>query len=196
MSNIVSYRALIRGIEKVYFKVSLVILHRRMDSYHTIATHQEHARDIKSPLQDCVDIIIGYALDNPKVIYRIDQSIDKHTTIHLSEHKNNLAAHLYCQPDHEHLSDLSRYFKARSAGFELYPCIQEKLEHSIWDHIHSTLRCARLGDQRCSKMHADIASHACKELAHYLNEEDYQTFTDEVEDHLNILKSDQPDKTL
>lgn len=195
MSNIVSYRALVRGIEKVYFKVSLIVLHKRMDSYHRVASHQTHANDIKSPLQECVDIIVGYALDNPNVVYSVDHNMDKYTALHLSNHKKNQVAALHTQVNQEHIKELSKYFKARSTGSGLHPSIQEKLEHSIWDHVHATLRSARLGDDHCSQMHANIACYACKELAHYMNKDDYHVFTMEVENHLNILKSDYPNKT-
>lgn len=196
MPNTISYRALIRGIEKAYFKVCLIVLHKRMNSYHRVASHQTHANDITSPLQECVDIIVGYALDNPNVVYSVGHNMDKYTTPHLSNDKNKQATTLPTQINQEHIKELSKYFKARSTGSGLHPSIQEKLEHSIWDHVHATLRCARLGDDHCSKMHANIACCACKELAHYMDEYDYHVFIVEVEDHLNTLKSDNPNKSL
>ena len=189
MKQTISYSVLIYKIKKLYFKISLIILHKRINSYHRKVTHKNHTNDIKSPLHECVDIIVGYALNNPEVIYTIDHGVNKNSANQHGDEKKH-AATPHSTVNQEHISDLSKYFKARSQGSDLYPGIEEKLEHSIWDHVHATIRCARSGDERCSKMHADIADSACKELAHYVNAEDYRTFTEEVEVHLKTLKFD------
>lgn len=183
---------LIRKIEKLYFRVSLIILHKRIDGYHKVAAHKEHAEDIKSPLQECVDIIVGYALDNPEIIYTIDRLKNETTADHLHHHKKPQTAGQHNTVNQEHIGELSKYFKARRDGSDLHPGINEKLQHSIWDHVHATIRCARLGDERCSKMHASIADSACKELAHYMNKEEYQAFIREVLEHLNTSNFDKP----
>ena len=182
-----SYNALIGKIERLYFKVSLKILHRRMASYHKTSVHSEHAQEIKSPLQECIDIIVGYALDNAEVIYPVGTlSAD-----HLARSRSASATTNVEEPiSHQDISELSRYFKARSQGLDLHPSIQEKLENSIWDHVHATIRYARQGDKLNSRMHMNIANCACKELAHYLDKNDYCAFTGEVSAHLATLKSD------
>ncbi len=189
MKQTISYSVLIHKIRKLYFRVSLITLHKHINRYHKIATHQNHANDIKSPLHECVDIIIGYALDNPKIIYTIGHTMNN-SSANPRSRENTDATGQHITVSQEHISDLSKYFKARSRGSDLYPDIKEKLEHSIWDHVHATIRCARIGDKRCSKMHADIADTACKELSHYTDAEDYRAFTEIVEEHLKVLKSD------
>lgn len=194
MSKTVSYRVLIRGIEKIYFKISLIVLHKRMDNYHKQASHskKEYANDIRSPLLECADILIVNNPDNPEVIHAIDCTTAESATTNWHTHeKHHAATDLDNQAafNHEHVGELSKYFRDRGRSSDLHPGIKEKLEHSVWEHIHATIRYARQGDDRSSKMHAGIASYACKELAHYLNQEDYQAFATEVEEHLNILKS-------
>ena len=184
------YSVLIRKMEKLYFRVSLIVLHKRIDGYHKVAAHKKHAEDIRSPLQECVDIIVGYALDNPEIIYTIDRPRNETISNHLPQHKNKQTGDQYHAVNPNHISELSKYFKARRDGSDLHPGIKEKLQHTIWDHIHATIRCARHCDDRCSKMHAAIADSACKELAHYMEKEDYHLFTTEVKHHLDTLKAE------
>lgn len=196
MSKTVSYRVLIRGIEKIYFKISLIVLHKRMDNYHRQASHskKEYANDIRSPLLECADILIVNNQDNPEVIHAIDCTTAESATTNWHTHeKHRAATDANNQPafNHEHVGELSKYFRERGRSSDLHPNIKEKLEHSVWEHIHATIRYARQGDNRSSKMHAGIANYACKELAHYFNQEDYQAFATEVEEHLNCLKATQ-----
>ena len=182
-----SSNALIGKIERLYLKISLKILHRRMASYHKTSVSIEHAQEIKSPLQECIDIIVGYALDNTEVVYPVGTL----TAAHLSRSRSaSVTGNDEEQISHQDISELSRYFKARSQGVDLHPSIQEKLENSIWDHVHATIRYARQGDKANSRMHMNIANCACKELAHYLEKNDYRAFTGEVSAHLATLKTD------
>ena len=110
-------------------------------------------------------------------------------TIEVAAQSYQQAAHPHRHPsiNQEHIDDLSRYFKARSKDSDLHPAIQDKLEHSVWEHIHATIRCARQGDKRNAKMHLNIASTACKELGHYMKEEEYQAFVKKAEEHMGTL---------
>ncbi len=65
--------------------------------------------------------------------------------------------------------------------------MDEKLKHSIWEHIHASIRHARLGDARVAKMHADIANSAYRELAHYVSNEDHNELALEIENQLGEL---------
>ena len=56
----------------------------------------------------------------------------------------------------------------------------EKLKKSTWSHIHTATLQARQGSLSNAKMHAGIANDALKEAAHYMSEEDYKVFCDEV----------------
>ncbi|MDH3342176.1 MAG: hypothetical protein OEM07_00475 [Gammaproteobacteria bacterium] len=88
-----------------------------------------------------------------------------------------------------YVGELSKYFKERSQGSDIHPGIKEKLEHSVWEHIHAAIRYAHQGNEYNSKIHTDIACNACKELAHYMDDEAYRLFTIEVAKHLSDLKS-------
>lgn len=189
MSNIVSYRILIRGIEKLYFKVSLIILHNRMDGYHSKINHIENPydQDIKTPLMEFIETTVAYA-------------VKTNNTEHNNQHSMPEAFSQSIQPlpplqqHHEinpqHIGELSRYFKERSNGGEMHPSIKDKLEHSVWEHIHATTRCARQSDERNAKLHLNIASSACRELAHYMSDKEHHAFADEVDCYIALLKTD------
>jgi hypothetical protein len=69
----------------------------------------------------------------------------------------------------------------------LHPGIDDKLKHSIWEHIHAAIRYAKLGDRCDAKMHTNIASYAYRELAHYLSKEEYAKFTSDINNQLGRL---------
>ncbi|MCK5002854.1 MAG: hypothetical protein KAJ92_01915 [Gammaproteobacteria bacterium] len=185
MSNIVSYRVLIRGLEKLYFKVSLIVLHQRMDGYHKKINHNgnPYDQDIKTPLMEFIETTVEYA---------IKTNNNDHTktegTPQSIQPMPPLQQHYEINP--QHVGELSRYFKTRSNGGEMHPPIKDKLEHSVWEHIHATTRCARQGDERNAKLHLNIASSACRELAHYMSDNEHQAFADEVGCYMALLKAD------
>ena len=89
------------------------------------------------------------------------------------------------------VNELSKYFKQRGNGATLKPGIKDTLTHSTWEHIHMSLRLARQCNTKGAKMHADIANHAYKELAHYMPEDKYIELTQEIERELEkINKTD------
>lgn len=197
MKSVISYNALIRAIEKVYFKVSLNVLHKRMDGYHKQASHgmQLHSGDIKSPLSNCIDDIIANAPNAPNASEATDA---KNTSIPVSSVTNTPTDTEYSvdeniTPIKENVGELSKYFKARNNGSSLPPGIEEKLEQSTWGHINAAIRYANLGDKENAKMHANIASSACSELAHFITKEQYQAFIIEIEKHLDSIKQSKKD---
>jgi len=193
MAKHFSYRALIRGLENLYAKISLLVLHKRINSYHGNATYKEHAKNIKTPLMEFIETTIKQAVktgntngnnkpassnsnNNPQPVHPAKQKTEHH------------------QLSRERIDELSKYFKERNKGPDLHPPIQKQLEHSVWEHLHTALRYAGLGDKRNSKMHADIVDSACKELAHYMDEEPYLAFITDIEDHLAALKTSHKNK--
>lgn len=184
------YSSLIRAIEKIYLRVALTALHERMDVYHKQASQslKPHANNIKSPLRECIDEIIEYDQDDPEDLDTNNHSILTGSISDLygpAKDNNTVELHVITK---ENVGELSKYFKARSDGSALHPGIIEKLEHSTWEHIHAAIRYARKGDYRNARMHSDIASSACQELAHFMNEECYLEFIMEIEKHLDVLK--------
>jgi len=188
MGKVIIYSSLLHIIEKFYIKISLVILHRRIN------THQESSQlsgslydnDIKPSLVECIDEIINH--DEPSSHHKIDYSLVPNliTAPHPTLHYSTLKSHTV---NKKNVGELSKYFKARSNGSDVHPNIQETLEHSTWEHLHSAVRYARQNDNRNAKMHTNIACTACKELEHYIPEEQYKAFVIEIEKHLDTLKS-------
>lgn len=68
------------------------------------------------------------------------------------------------------------------------PYLGDKLASSAWSHIHSALLYAHQGDIGLARLHADIASQAAREAAHYMSEEDYEQFMQNIEQALSRLE--------
>ena len=170
MAKKFSYRALINGLEKLYIKVSLKLLHRRINSYHsrTSDAKRQYHDGIKTPLSQFIEATVTQATSSNHTDHNYD---------HLAKERkpqpqpNHPEKSQYNQLNRERIDELSKYFKERTKGSETHPSIREKLEHSVWEHIHATVRCARQGDKRNAKMHLNIAHTACKELGHYMDDE-------------------------
>ena len=191
MAKHFSYRALIRRLENLYAEISLIVLHKRINSYHGNATYKEHAKNIKTPLMEFIETTIKQAVktnntnNNNKPASSDTRPQPDHPAKQQSEHH---------QLSRERIDELSKYFKKRNKATELHPPIKKQLEHSVWEHLHAALRYAGKGDKRNSKMHADIVDSACKELAHYMDEEPYLAFITDVEEHLAALKTNHKNK--
>ncbi|MDH5612446.1 MAG: hypothetical protein OEY66_08330 [Gammaproteobacteria bacterium] len=184
--------------------MSLKQLHRRMDAYHidTIHNKKSQTTDIKSTLLKYVDNIV------------VEKSkIDKHNKAHntnqpvtatSSTSKYVRDSHLNAFPFITHISndnlnpytlnkkqinELSKYFKERKKGSDLHPSVKEKLKDSIWEHINAAIQCAHKGDRHNSKMHVDIANYAFKEVAHYMNDEQYAELSEKISERMNVLNT-------
>lgn len=194
MKGLLFYSALIAVIEKIYLKIAVTILHKRMHAHHQISQQEarSYTQDIKSPMLECIDEIISDSMDTTSTVYSMHYVIPTSARTNLHE-----PGAIYTEVQHvidkKNVGELSRYFKERRNGAEIHPDIAEKLERSIWEHTFSSVRYAREGDNHNASMHADIADYGCKELAHYLSEEDYRHFTKTVEEHINSLKLDSRD---
>lgn len=197
MKEITFYSSLIRSIEQIYFRFALIVLHKRMDGYHKQASQsiKPYANDIKSPLIECIDEIIENDQGNPEDLDSINYSIltSSITYLHGPAKHNTVERHVI---NKENVGELSKHFKARSNGAALHPGIKEKLEHSTWEHIHAAIRHARKGDNSNAKIHTDIASSACKELAHFMEEEHYLEFIMEIEKHFDAIKQNTKSETI
>jgi hypothetical protein len=196
MKKTTFYNELIKAIDKVYMKVALKGLQKRMAGYHQQVSQSTKSRvnDIKSPLLDYIDTITIKDQGDPEELHTIGSPAPESATA--NQHASDLHTPAKNQTDEPYVIDknnvgeLSRYFKEKSIESELHPGIEEKLEHSVWEHIHATIKYARQGDKPNAKMHTDIANSACEELAHYMSEEDYLEFIMKIKEHLDVLKSD------
>ena len=61
MKSTIFYNALLRSIEKIYLRMSLAVLQKRMDGHHQQSFQgiRQHSHNIKSILLSCVDEIAG-----------------------------------------------------------------------------------------------------------------------------------------
>jgi len=190
MSNKFSYRSLIEGLKKLHFKVSLLALHKQINSYHSKPSdgHRKHHDGIKTPLMEFIETTVSQAVTtrtNHEPVHEQESTFaDAPSHVVHPAAKSNLDREI----SRERIDELAKYFKARTKGDEFHPPIREKLEHSVWEHIHSTIRCARQGDKTNAKMHLNIATAACKELAHYMDEDEYRAFVAHAEDYMGALK--------
>jgi len=186
------YRTLIEAIEKLYLRIVVKALHRRMGAYHKEVPQQfkPYQKDIKTPLLVCIDDIIENGPDDDECVPIIHYAIPTNASM---SHQRPGAGYIHVQHaiDKKNVGELSRYFKARWNGSDIHPGIKEKLERSAWEHLHASIRHARQGENETARIHADIAHYACNELAHYLSEKDYQCFTSELEKHLGTLQSEE-----
>ncbi|TNF37416.1 MAG: hypothetical protein EP315_02670 [Gammaproteobacteria bacterium] len=87
-------------------------------------------------------------------------------------------------------TNLSEYLKSHPMHSDSDIYLGEKLRASTWSHIHTALLKARQGDVKAARVHADIANQAMKEAAHYLSEETFRQFADEIARALEELKSE------
>ncbi|MCW9023740.1 MAG: hypothetical protein OQK73_03570 [Gammaproteobacteria bacterium] len=176
-------RNLLSIIQDMYSTVVCTILNNRMQRY-CIRHGQKHTTDISSRLSEQIKALTEHhnnEKNEPQVnssephahnqkpgVTNANSGIDKGRTVNTKK-----------------ANELSRYFKKRGNSATLNPGIEDTLTHSAWEHIHLSLRLARQGNTKSAKMHADIANHAYKELAHYMTEEKYSELTQEIEKELN-----------
>ncbi|NNF96065.1 MAG: hypothetical protein HKM94_03955, partial [Halobacteria archaeon] len=188
MKNASFYNDLIHAIENLYSSITLQILQKRMNTYHQAPStdnYTEHALDIKAPLFKYIDDISSNDQKTVTEVQTLDYSFFSQTTHqHTSTHSELTSQRIVIK---ENNSGLSKHFNTKHNDAEYHPGIDEKLKHSIWEHIHASIRHARLGDARVAKVHADIANSAYKELAHYVSSEAHTEFALEIEDQLDVL---------
>ena len=183
------YNAIIGEIRKLYNKVSLVLLHKRIGDYHQYADSNEGGSidDVKSTLLEYVDDIASHTKPAPKVEFSVDSIIAKQPVANTNHYEKHSEEKHYII-DHKYTKDLSRYFKSRRNAYELDSGIKGKLEHSVWEHINASIQSAHKGDRRSAKMHIDIAITAFKEVEHYMTEECFSDFSIKVNERLELLK--------
>lgn len=160
------YSDIIRSIEELYSSVTMQILQKRRDAYHSETGNTDasgRSLDITASLSKYIDDVSQQKQDNKTENQTPAESSASNTT-----HSTPSAHFEVLNKDIE--SGLTKHFKERHNA-ELHPGLVEKLEHSIWEHIHASIRHARRGEAYAAKMHADIASNAYKELAHYVSPE-------------------------
>lgn len=182
------YNDVIQAIEKLYTNISWRIQQKRIDTYHSepsVNTAGGQALDIKAPLFKYIDEISRREPQEATEIETLNH-VDLPNVAQPEVSASNENASPTVRKS-QNVDDLSRFFKATHSNNELHPGISDKLKHSIIDHINASIRHARQGNTSTAKMHADIASTAYQELAHYITDEEHTQFAQEIEEQLNVI---------
>jgi hypothetical protein len=188
MKNASFYNDFISSIEKLYSNITLIILQKRMNTYHPapgIDNSSGHSLDIKAPLFKYVDDISSEDQKTVTDIQTLDYSFFSQAAHSYTSAHHEVVTHQVVNK--ETVSNLSKHFKSNHNHSEFRPGISERLEHSIWEHIHASIRHARLGNAVVAKMHADIANNAYKELAHYVSSDRHNELGFKIEEQLDVL---------
>lgn len=177
--------ALLHALQRLYARITSLLLHKRMGSYReeagSVADH-----DLTTLLSDHIDRLAEPRPANSGKSPRRVSGDDVHTATQNSTPGRPHAVHRVSIVSRT-LNALGRYFKSGQTKTVLDPELSKKLKKSAWDHIHTALRLARQGDARTAKLHLDIASQALKEAAHYMSREEHIAFTVEVEEKLGEI---------
>jgi len=184
MKNSSFYNEFIRSIEELYSSITMKILQKRMDSYHSssaINTGSGNNSDFSASLYKYIDDV-SHQAKKPKP----ENQTSKHAGL---TNSTNPYPPAHFEVSNKGInSGLTKHFK-EIHNAELHPGISEKLTESIWEHIHASIRSARQGNASTAKMHADVANNAYKELAHYLNDEEYNELARKIEEEFDSLVS-------
>ena len=182
------YNDVIQAIEKLYTNISWRIQQKRIDTYHSapsVNTAKGDALDIKAPLFKYIDEI-SQREPQEKPAGDPQEHVDLPPATPPEKTAANETASAGIKKS-QNVDDLTRFFKAAHGSTELHPGISDKLKHSIIEHINTSIRSARRGDTAAAKMHADIASTAYQELAHYITDEEHTRFAQEIQEQLNVI---------
>jgi hypothetical protein len=150
------------------------------------AANREHSAakaslDIVSPLRECVDKLSANTSANREdapgsQAGETGNAASEHVSSGMPESSPDAAT-----------GDLSVYFKnARKHSVGALD-MGEKLMQSTWEHIHTSIRLARRGDVKTSRMHIELADSALKEAERYLPAEIFSAFAAEVVSTLNEI---------
>lgn len=82
-------------------------------------------------------------------------------------------------------SSLSDYFRTTKSGATDRTFLAQRLEDSTWSHVRSALSFARQGNIVSAKLHSELANNAVIILAHYMSDEDFSVFVQNLERVIN-----------
>lgn len=168
------FQELLYSVAKLYSSTILNITNRRVGTYHT-QTNTDYADEIGDALESYISQVKDQATSNQSGVH--DPGIPpemqrKHTTSPNSQSGVILD------------SALSEFFKKNMSYSKLSSPLEQKLKTTAWDHTHSAIRYAHMGDYTCAKLHADLANSAIHELGHYMDEKDFISFKQAVSQEL------------
>ncbi len=168
---------LLRALHELYDKLCDMDLHKRISLYHR-NTGTNVAPDIRDSLIEHIDKLAPASKPS-------GADADNATSAGFSKRPGKPQNAKPRSRQHGWLNKVVTGFKRPQK--KIYkskiasdPYMGEKLKNSTWSHIHTALLQLRQGDASNAKMHAGFANEALKEAAHYMSEEDYKVFCEEV----------------
>lgn len=174
------YVKLLQAVRRLRDRYVLRLLNRRMKHYH----RENSSVDISDALSSHIDSLSKAGTADPRKILKSPVTEDGANidTTPMSRNKPGGIINPVWM-----LTALSTHFTRRHSGRVLESHLAERLKQSTHEHINTALRFAREGDNRIARLHADIANNAQKEAAHYMPEEEYKEFSEQVLKQLNEL---------
>ena len=180
MSDKPESHGLLQMLNNLFSRISLLDLEKRKQSYrpHTGAQH-----DISERLSRHIDSIVASHVAKPPASVKDDERPEAEPAS-VPAHKQPVTAP---SSSGTTISEVSDYFKSKASSADSAGYLGDKMVSSTWTHIHSALLYAHQGDATKAKLHMDIANQALKEAAHYMNDDEYNQFVEEVEKALALL---------
>lgn len=175
---------LLRSVHSLFSKVSLLDLQKRTSSYKQQAG-RETQKDIATPLSSYIDKLSAgqpAITSTHPVISEEPEEISGATPQEAPQENPQIPSTAVIP------NDLSDYLKSHSQHSDSEGYIGDKLKASTWSHIHTAILKAREGDPKTAKLHADIANQAMKEAVHYMSDEEFVKFSEEIDRALSELK--------
>lgn len=150
------------------------------------ATNRGHSAasaslDIVSPLSECVDKLCSNTPENREGTSGAETGVAGNAA---SEHASTVVS---VASSKDGQGDLSVYLQEAHRHSVVCLDTGEKLMHSTWDHIHTSMRVARQGDVKTARLHVELASSALREAERYLSIEVFSSFAEEVMGTLNEI---------
>lgn len=180
-SEVGSLLATLRGL---YSRIAMLVLHRRMNAYRrhdgsgsgdiaaTLAEHiqkvaSDHERDAASDVSPGLARTVQPARHRAGTIPPAAQGEEEQRPLTRGE--------------------LGRHFESSHAGAVFDPHLGADLKRRTWEHIHSALRYAAQGRASPARLHADLATNAFTEAAHYLPDDEIAEFAAAVQEKLKSI---------
>lgn len=168
----------------MHLNISLTMLNNRIKKFYRNPSHNHstYAYDLKSHLLEHADKISNNSEESTT-------GLNVSNYVKIVQHITSNKPYQTSNTNRASIKELSNYYKSRSSNTEPHKTIDKKLKQSTLEHINAAFRSARNGDSVNSKMHIEIANSSCKELAHFINKEDYIDFIESIKKDLSELKN-------
>jgi hypothetical protein len=188
MHNNKDNQNLLSLLRNLYGKLAIAIIKIRTSTYRKFSQPRKIS-SITSVLTKQIDDLAARAARENKYQDEVSESKRNNTYIHSKKDYDEYSLdNIKSVSGIE--SELSKHLKKRISPSIMNPGVVDKLIASAWEHIHSAIRFARRGEADKAKLHADIAGHALEEVSHYLEDEEYSDFVNQIEQYFSELQKE------